>query len=115
MTEPIFTDKPDDLAYRAKFWTSRAFIYGILIIWAIICIFPMIWTITTSFKQAPDVMQGHIVPFFDDQRRGWVGDRWLSPDTINASSTVRDEFVRRFFNSTIISVSASLLAVFLFR
>ena len=114
MTEPIFTDKPDDLAYRAKFWTSRAFIYGILIIWAIICIFPIYWTITTSFKQAPDVMQGHIVPFFDYQP-AWLGWRslGLSPDTINASSTVRDEFVRRFFNSTIISVSASLLAVFL--
>jgi multiple sugar transport system permease protein len=114
MSEPIFKDKPEDLAYRARFWTSRVFIYGILIIWAIICIFPIYWTITTSFKQAPDVMQGHIIPFLDYEP-AWLGWRslGLSPDTIGGTSTVRDEFVRRFFNSTVISVSASLLAVFL--
>lgn len=114
MTEPILTDKESDLAYKARFWTSRAFIYGILIIWAIICIFPIYWTITTSFKQAPDVMQGHIIPFLDYEP-AWLGWRslGLSPDTIGGTSTVRDEFVRRFFNSTVISVSASLLAVIL--
>lgn len=114
MSEQIFKDKPDDLAYRARFWTSRAFIYGILLIWAIICIFPIYWTITTSFKQAPDVMQSHLVPFVDFQP-DWKGWRSLgfSPDTIGVASTVRDEFLRRFMNSTIISVSASLLAVFL--
>ena len=114
MTEPIFTDKESDLTYKARFWTSRVFIYGILIIWAIISIFPIYWTITTSFKQAPDVMQGHIIPFLDYEP-AWLGWRslGLSPDTIGGTSTVRDEFVRRFFNSTVISVSASLLAVFL--
>ena len=37
----------------------------------------------------------------------------LSPDTIGAESTVRDEFFKRFTNSVITSVSASLLAVVL--
>jgi len=114
MSEPIFKDKDADLAYRARFWTSRVFIYGALIIWAIICIFPIYWTITTSFKMAPDVMQGHLIPFLDYQP-AWLGWRslGLSPDTIGASSTVRDEFLGRFANSAIVSVSSSLLAVFL--
>ncbi len=37
----------------------------------------------------------------------------LSPDTIGAESTVRDEFFKRFTNAVITSVSASLLAVVL--
>ncbi len=36
-----------------------------LIFWAIMCIFPIYWTVTTSFKMAPDVMQGHLIPFVD--------------------------------------------------
>ena len=36
MTQAILTDKDADMAYRARFWTSRAFIYGILILWAIV-------------------------------------------------------------------------------
>jgi multiple sugar transport system permease protein len=35
----------------------------------------------------------------------------VSPDTIFEQSTVRDEFIRRFFNSIVASAGASLLAV----
>ena len=112
MTSAIFRGSDDDLAYKAKWWTSRAVIYGVLILWAIICIFPIYWTITTSFKMAPDVMQGHLIPFLDYQP-AWLGWRSLgmSPETIGAASTVRDEFLGRFTNSVVISVSASMLAV----
>ena len=41
---------------------SRVLIYGALILWAFICLFPIYWTITTSFKTAVDVTQGHICP-----------------------------------------------------
>ena len=37
----------------------------------------------------------------------------LSPDTIGAESTVRDEFLKRFANSAITSVTSSVLAVML--
>ncbi len=114
MTEQIFHDAPVDLAHRAKWWTGRIAIYGTLILWAIICLFPIYWTITTSFKMAPDVMKGHMVPWWDFTPK-WLG--WkslgLSPDTIGAESTVRDEFFKRFVNSLITSVSASVLAVIL--
>ena len=79
-----------------------------------ICLFPIYWTATTSFKIAPDVMQGHIVPWldFDPQWRGWRS-LGLSPQTIFETSTVREEFLKRFTNSVITSLSASALAVVL--
>jgi multiple sugar transport system permease protein len=111
---PYLRDHESDIAYRARWWTSRAVIYAVLIAWAIVCIFPIYWTITTSFKMAPDVMQGHLVPFLDFEP-AWLGWRslGLSPDTIGADSTARDEFVTRFANSLIISVTSSALAVLL--
>ena len=97
---------------RAGFIATRVLIYGILIFWAFICLFPIFWTFTTSFKAAPDVMQGHLVPFLDF-KPDWKGWRslGLSPDTIFETSTVRDEFVKRFTNSLIASIGGSLLAV----
>lgn len=96
----------------ASIFFSRFFIYFALIVWAFICLFPIYWTITTSFKIAPDVMKGHIVPWLDF-KPDWKGWRslGLSPDTIFRPSTVREEFLKRFLNSVITSVSASVLAV----
>jgi multiple sugar transport system permease protein len=110
----ILRDTDSDLGYRAKWWTSRVVIYAVLIGWAIVCIFPIYWTVTTSFKMAPDVMQGHLIPFRDFDP-AWLGWRslGLSPDTIGAASTVRDEFLGRFGSSVIVSLSASFLAVLL--
>ena len=55
----------------------------VLILWAIICLFPIYWTLTTSFKMAPDVMKGNMIPWVDFTPRwkGWeaIG---LSPETL---------------------------------
>lgn len=92
----------------------RVLVYGILFVWAIICLFPIYWTVTTSFKTAPDVMRGHLTPWIDFTP-AWLGWRslGLSPETIFNVSTVREEFIGRFMNSVITSISASLLAVVL--
>ena len=113
-TTQIFLDAEPDLAFRAKWYTERVLIYGALIFWTVICLFPIYWTVTTSFKIAPDVMQGHLVPWvdFEPQWRGWRS-LGLSPNTISETSTVREEFLKRFMNSVITSVSASTLAVML--
>ena len=97
---------------RVRHIVSRVLIYGILLVWTFICLFPIYWTLTTSFKSAPDVMQGHLIPFFDftPDWKGWRS-LGLSPDTIFEVSTVRGEFVTRFYNSLIASIGASLLAV----
>ena len=111
-TTPIFRDSAADRSYRAKWWTSRIAIYGVLILWAIICMFPIYWTITTSFKMAPNVMKGNMIPWVD-YTPAWLG--WkslgLSPDTIWTESTVRAEFMKRFANSAIVAFTSSALAV----
>jgi multiple sugar transport system permease protein len=99
---------------RAKQVLSRALIYGALLFWTFVCLFPIYWTVTTSFKSAIDVTQGHLIPWLDFQP-DWKGWRslGLSPDTIFETSTARAEFVSRFVNSIITSVGASLLALIL--
>lgn len=37
---------------------GKAGIYLLLVLWAFVCLFPIYWTITTSFKTAPNVMKG---------------------------------------------------------
>jgi multiple sugar transport system permease protein len=110
----IFRDGEADLAFRARWYTGRVLIYGALILWALVCLFPIYWTITTSFKIAPDVMRGHLVPWLDFTPK-WLGWRslGLSPETILETSTVREEFLKRFMNSTVVSLGASSLAVVL--
>ena len=112
MNGQIFKDSAADRSFRPKWFTGRLFVYALLLLWAFICLFPIYWTLTTSFKMAPDVMKGNLVPWWDFTPK-WLG--WkslgLSPDTIGAESTVRDEFLKRFANSAITSVTASVLAV----
>ena len=97
-----------------NFVIYRILIYGALLFWAFLCLFPIYWTITTSFKTAVSVTQGHLIPWIDFTPK-WIGFRslGLSPETIFQISTVREEFLKRFFNSVITSVSASILAVML--
>ncbi len=114
MSDQIFHDADVDRAHRARWWTGRIAIYSALLLWTLICLFPIYWTATTSFKVAADVMKGNMVPWWDYMPK-WLGWKSLgmSPDTIVADSTVRDEFLKRFVNSVITSVSSSTLAVVL--
>ena len=91
---------------------ALAAIYAALILWAFISLFPVYWTITTSFKVAVDVQRSHLIPWVDfiPNWKGWRS-LGLSPDTIFETSTVRDEFLKRFMNSIIAAVGASSLAV----
>ncbi|GFE50311.1 sugar ABC transporter permease [Roseobacter cerasinus] len=110
----IFKDDATGQQIRAAWWSSRLAIYGALILWAFVCLFPIYWTLTTSFKLAPDVMRGNMIPFMDytPKWKGWES-LGLSPRLIGDVSTVREEFLKRFWNSTIIALSASTLAVVL--
>ncbi len=103
-----------DRARRMRWLGMRVLVYGLLIVWAIVCFAPIFWTLSTSFKTAPDVMRGNMVPWWN-YTPNWLGWRslGLSPDTIFETSTVREEFMRRFWNSVIISGTSSALAVFL--
>ena len=114
MSAQIFHDSEADRSFRPGWASRRIVIYGVLILWALICLFPIYWTVTTSFKAAPDVMKGNLVPWVDFVPK-WLGLRslGLSPETIGAESTVRDEFLKRFWNSAIVAVGSSSFAVIL--
>ena len=92
---------------------NRLLIYGALCLWAFICLFPIYWTISTSFKTAVNVTQGDIIPWLGDFKPNWKGWRsiGLSPDTIFQISTVREEFLLRFRNSIIVSAGGAALAI----
>ncbi|MEE4189025.1 MAG: carbohydrate ABC transporter permease [Roseobacter sp.] len=114
MSKVIFRDDAPNRRIKTKWWASRIAIYSALLVWTVVCLFPIFWTFTTSFKLAPDVMKGNLIPWWDFTPRwkGWesIG---ISPRLIGEVSTVREEFLKRFWNSTVVSISASLLAVVL--
>lgn len=86
---------------------SKTATYAILLIWAVICLFPIYWTISTSFKPNTAVIQGPTyLPYidFDPTSLGW--------DAVLQGSQ-GEIFVKNFKNSLIISLSASILAVVL--
>jgi len=114
MSAPVLRDSESDFSSRAGHFVGKGLIYTLLIAWTIVCLFPLYWTATTSFKMAPNVMQGALVPWVD-YTPAWLGWRslGLSPDTIGADSTVRDEFLKRLLNSTISSLTSSTIAVIL--
>jgi multiple sugar transport system permease protein len=101
-----------DTARQARQISARVLIYAALLLWTFISLFPIYWTITTSFKTAVNVTQGHLIPWVDFQP-DWKGWRslGLSPDTIGRTSTVREEFLKRFENSIVASLGAASLAV----
>lgn len=96
-----------------SFLTSRVMIYGALCLWAFVCLFPIYWTISTSFKTAVNVTQGDIIPWVGRFQPSWKGWRslGLSPDSIFETSTVREEFMLRFRNSIIVSAGGAALAI----
>jgi multiple sugar transport system permease protein len=90
---------------------QKTVVYGVLIIWAFVCLFPIFWTVTTAFKETKDIYQGHLVPWlqFEPSWKGWES-QGLSPDTITKPSSVRDQFLKHASNTVIISLSAAGLA-----
>ena len=104
-----------DTQLRLVAIAGRVTVYGLLLFWTVVCLFPIYWTVTTSFKLPPSVMQGHLVPWlggFEPKWRGWES-LGLSPDRLFSVSTVRDEFLKRLTNSAVISVGASAVAIVL--
>ena len=106
---PVRRSDPGRVARRI---TGRVLIYAALLFWTFVSLFPIYWTITTSFKVAVDIQQGHLIPWvsFDPEWLGWRA-LGLSPDTIFEKSTAREEFMKRFQNSLLLSVGASTIAV----
>lgn len=86
---------------------GRTFAYGVLLLWAFICLFPIYWTFSTSFKDQVAVLRGpQYIPWieFEPSSIGW--DSVLEGDN-------RGIFFRNASNSLIVSLTSSSFAVVL--
>ena len=97
---------------RGRSVVGKTLVYAALLLWTFVCLFPIYWTVTTSFKVAVDLFQGNLIPWlqYTPDWKGWRS-LGLSPDSIGIESSPREEFLKRFQNSTISSLGASALAV----
>jgi multiple sugar transport system permease protein len=109
---PNEDNKGNSIVASVSWIGGRVLIYLALAIWTFIALFPLYWTLSTSFKLGRDVTQGHLIPWVDFSP-SWKGFQslGLSPDTLFAISNVRAEFLNKFTNSVFVSVAASALAV----
>lgn len=92
---------------RTKFFAGRTATYVILLIWAFICLFPIYWTITTSFKSNIAVIQGPTyIPWvqFEPTDLGWNAVLQGSQGRV---------FNKNFQNSLVVALSASSIAIIL--
>jgi multiple sugar transport system permease protein len=86
---------------------GRALTYGVLLLWAFICLFPIFWTFSTSIKDQVAVLRGpQYIPWieFEPSSIGW--NSVLSGDN-------RGIFFRNASNSLIVSLTSSSFAVVL--
>ena len=93
---------------RAMHLTGRTLTYAVLFMWAIVCMFPIYWTFTTSLKDQVAVLQGPTyIPYvdFDPSSIGW--------ESILGTPDQRDILLRDATNSLIVAIVSSLLAVIL--
>lgn len=90
---------------QIRWLVGRVLTYAVLLLWAVICLFPIYWTATTSIKDQTSVLRGPTyVPGVDFQ-----------PSTIGWDSVLTggmgENFVRNTRNSFIIAVTSAALAV----
>lgn len=87
---------------------GRTGIYLLLALWAVISLFPLYWTASTSVKSREAVIQGpKYVPYVDFQpdSKGWAPLLWEEGQ--------RSLFVKHFQNTLVVSLLAAALAVLL--
>jgi multiple sugar transport system permease protein len=78
--------------------------YVILVFWALVCVIPLYWVLTNSFKTVLDVAQGpRYLPFvdFEPQLDAW---RYIFFEP-------RERLVAQFFNSLIVATCATVLTM----
>ena len=91
----------------ARRTVGRVLTYAALVLWSIVCLFPLYWVVTTSIKNPVAIYEGpKYLPWieWDPVDIGW--QNVLQPGR-------RDRFVQRFENSLIISVAAAAVATVL--
>ena len=85
---------------------GRLLVYGVLVFWALVCLFPLYWFAITSVKDEPAIMRGPVyLPFVDFQ------------PTLQSWRIVlfygQDSLIPRFGNSLVIGIVATLFTLLL--
>jgi multiple sugar transport system permease protein len=83
---------------------ARVLRYIVLVVWALVCVIPLYWVLTNSFKTVLDVAQGpRYLPFVDftPQLDAW---RYIFFEP-------REQLVSQFFNSVIVASFATVLTM----
>jgi len=103
------------MAHRLDLTTNRShrkrvllniLTYTVLAFWALACIFPIYWVTVTSLKGEPEIVGGPFyLPFLDftPSLDAW---KYLLVDS-------NDNLLLRYFNSSVVGLSATLLTVLL--
>lgn len=87
---------------------KKVFVYIALLLWAVICLFPLFWTVTTSIKPREAILQGpKYVPFVDFQPddKGWF--------PLLHEAGQRSQFLKHFGNTFVVSTAAAACATVL--
>ena len=85
---------------------TKIVIYTLLILWALVVLFPMYWAATTSFKQKSDVFQGpYYIPWVDYEPT----TRWWK----EVFTTEWSQVQRPLVNSLIVALISSALATYI--
>jgi multiple sugar transport system permease protein len=80
--------------------------YAVLVLWSVVCLFPLYWVAVTSLKGASAIIQGpKYLPFVDFAPKL---DAWAVILTYS-----NDHLLLRFFNSAVVGVTSTLLTVLL--
>jgi multiple sugar transport system permease protein len=90
------------------FGIKRVLIYIGLLFWALICLFPIYWTVTTSIKPKEAILQGpKYVPWVDFQPndKGWY--------PLLYEPGQRAMFLKHFKNTIVVSTVSALFATIL--
>jgi multiple sugar transport system permease protein len=83
---------------------ASTLIYALLVFWSLVCLFPLYWIVVTSLKDDPEIMRGpYYLPFVDFTPSL---DAWIS-----VLDYANDHLLLRFFNSAVVSITSTLLAV----
>jgi ABC-type Fe3+ transport system permease subunit len=111
-TRQIFHDHEADRAFRPKwFWAGSP--STVLIFWTVHLPRSDLLDDHHLLQGRADVMQGNLVPWVGLPAEGLGALAGPVAETDHRESTVREEFLKRFWNSAVVSVGASALAVVL--
>lgn len=87
---------------------KKVFIYIGLLLWAVVCLFPLYWTVTTSIKPREAILQGpKYVPYvdFEPDEKGWF--------PLLYEQGQRSQFFKHFRNTLVVSTVAAACATVL--